>query len=136
MHKSSPEDMAGDEIPVELLQLYMQRLTAFMTLMKAAVSPATRLMFRTTAMPRYSNCRCQCNETSWSMGRPAQVTELNQAGREAARQSGLEVVDFDMMLHRFHGADSYLKDSIHPKDPFLLTALNVALNMLLAAKPL
>ena len=134
LHNSAPLEMAGEGVPLDLLHLYMQRLADFMGLMKRSVSPGTRLMFRTTAMPRFSTCRCECNNTGdWSMGRPAQVTEMNQASRQAAKQNGFEVIDFDLMLHRFYGGHHYLRDAIHPKDSFLMTALNMALNMFFSA---
>ena len=139
MYKAFPQEMkAGDDIPLHLLHLYLQRLTTFMTQIKASMKPGTRIMFRTTAMPRYSNCKCQCEGTSqWSMGSPTQITEMNQAGRAAAQEVGLEIIDFDQMLQRYRGGDhgAYLRDAIHPKESFLLTALNMALNMFFFSAP-
>ena len=83
MHKAAPSEMAGDDVPLEVLRVYLRRLTSFMSLVKGRLGDGpARLMFRTTAQPQHSYCKCNCSEGcgggDWSLGRPAQVAEMNQ----------------------------------------------------------
>lgn len=68
------------------------------------------------------------------LGRRYFIEQLNAAAATAARQLGLQLLDYAALSSRFREGQQYLTDLIHPNAQMALELFNLLLNMALAPR--
>jgi hypothetical protein len=70
------------------------------------------------------------------LGRRYFIEQLNAAAAAAARQLGLQLVDYAAVSSRFREGQQHLADLIHPNREVALEVFNVLLNLVLQPRGL
>ncbi|KAL6757004.1 hypothetical protein V8C86DRAFT_2634133 [Haematococcus lacustris] len=93
---------------------------------RRALPQSPLLLYHTTMAPRFNTSTGIMHRAY--LGRRFFITQLNVAGRQAAQELGLEVVDYAAVANRFMEGQAYLADAIHPGRLVGLELANLYLN--------
>lgn len=129
MWRYEPHYVGGEQLELQLLRNWSANFTRVVEYAKTVFSQTPLWAFHTTVPPKFEPATGRTHKPY--LGRRYFTAQLNAAGVAAARELGMQVVDYAALGDRFlDQGQAALLDLIHPKEALSLEFLNIYLNLL------